>query len=74
MAAPTTRAALATRVTALKTELAELQAGAIQLLGGLDAGSQRNKDAASAIAHRVGLESKTWQVAGANDLIGQLTA
>ena len=61
-------------MTALKVELAELASGATKLGGGLDGGTARQKDAASGIAHRVGLESKGWQTAGANDLIGQLTA
>lgn len=73
MANPTTRSGLATRIVALKVELAELQAGALNLAGGLDAGSATNKDACYGIAKRVGQESKAWQAAGASALIGKLT-
>jgi hypothetical protein len=73
MAEPTTRSGLATRIVALKVELAELHAGALKLDGGLDAGSAINKDAAHGIAKRVALESKGWQAAGASALIGKLT-
>jgi hypothetical protein len=73
MTPPVTRSALATRIIALKVELGELQAGALNLAGGLDGGSATNKDAASGIAHRVAQESKAWQAAGASALIGKLT-
>jgi hypothetical protein len=75
MAEPTTRSALATRVTALKVELAELHSAAYKMgIGGVDAGTQRQKDAASGLHKRIGALQKDLSAAGANDLIAQLTA
>jgi hypothetical protein len=53
VALPTTRAGLQTRVTALIVEVGELFAGAHNLAGGLDAGTERQKDAARAIEVRL---------------------
>jgi hypothetical protein len=73
MAELTTRSGFATRLIALKVELAELQAGGLKLAGGLDAGSATNKDAAHGAAKRCAREVKDWQAAGASALIGKLT-
>jgi len=58
MALPTTRSGLQTRVTALITEVTELFQGAHNLNGGLDAGTQRQRDAAAALEARLGLVAK----------------
>jgi hypothetical protein len=53
MGLPTTRSGLQTRVSALVTEVTELFQGAHNLAGGLDAGTERQKDAARAIEVRL---------------------
>jgi hypothetical protein len=72
VAVPTTRAALQTRATAVRTELRELADGARVLAGGLDAGTARQKDACDGLAHRFDLAAQELSHQVVSDTIASL--
>jgi hypothetical protein len=73
MAVPTTRAGLSTRALAVRIELAELAAGATTLAGGLDGGTQRQKDACAGLAQRLDQDAKALSHQVVSDTIANLT-
>jgi hypothetical protein len=73
MANPVTRAALQTRATAVRVELRELADGARVLAGGLDGGTQRQKDACDGLAHRFDEAAQDLAPSGVSDTIANLT-
>jgi hypothetical protein len=69
MANPVTRSALQTRALAVRVELRELADGARVLAGGLDAGTQRQRDACDGLVHRFDEAAQDLAPAGVTDTI-----
>jgi hypothetical protein len=73
MAVPTTRTDLATRVSALLTEVDELATGAWAFAHGADSANATQKDAAFGVCKTLRQTAKTWDASGVLALRGKLT-